>query len=110
MRRSVAGTPSDESCLHPPPRLRLFPLTAGDTAFVILRRRGPGLHISAYLYAALCIPTAAAASQAVSVRNEPPGTNRLAKYENWITIKGNVLLKCRGIMIVCTPRPYSPCH
>lgn len=31
-------------------------------------------------------------SQEFSVRNEPSGTNRLAKYENWMTINGNVLL------------------
>lgn len=35
-------------------------------------------------------------SQAFSVRNEPGGTNRLAKYEKWMTINGRVPFKCSG--------------
>lgn len=57
-------------------------------------RQGPRMHISAYLY--VCCPPLAVVSQVFSVRNEPGGTNRLAKYENWMTINGYVLFKCRG--------------
>lgn len=48
------------------------------------------MHISAYLY--VWPPSSlAVVSQAFSVRNEPGGTDRLAKYENWMTINGYVL-------------------
>ena len=52
------------------------------------------MHMSAYTL----IPFSMAVgdvSQAFSVRNEQGGTNRLAKYENWMTINGEVLLRPR---------------
>lgn len=41
-------------------------------------------------------------SQTFSVRNEQGGTNRLAKYENWMTINGYVLLSAEDNDCVCT--------
>lgn len=50
------------------------------------------MHISAYLYVRFFYTAVGGVSQAFSVRNEAGGTNRLAKYENWMTINGHVLL------------------
>lgn len=45
-------------------------------------------------------------SQAFSVRNEPGGANRLAKYEKWMTINGRVPFKCSGWWVsACAPGP-----
>lgn len=61
-------------------------------AFVIFADK-VSAYISAYLYIPPFFSMAVGdVSQAFSVRNEQGGTNRLAKYENWITINGYVLL------------------
>lgn len=49
-------------------------------------------------------------SQAFSVRDEHGGTNRLAKYENWMTINGYVLLSAEDNDSVCAPRPRRARH
>lgn len=96
----VLWQPSDESCLPFVP-FSIYSVAA----FAILSRQGPCMHISAYPYipffSFLCVAVGGV-SQAFSVRNEPGGTNRLAKYENWVTINGHVLLSAGDNDCVCT--------
>ena len=61
-------------------------------AFVILADKVPAcisLHIFTFPVIFMAVGDV---SQAFSVRNEQGDTNRLAKYENWMTINGCVLI------------------
>lgn len=90
----------------------VFPLSISIyslTPFVILADKVPRMHISAYLYVPprfsiffFFLVIVDDVSQAFSVRNELDGTNRLARYENWMTISGYVLLSAEDNDCVCT--------
>lgn len=73
------------------PSLCAFPFTL-VAPFVILPDKVPAcisLHIFTFSFFSMAVGDV---SQVFSVRNEQGGTNRLAKYENWMTINGHVLL------------------
>ena len=80
--------PSDESCLP----FCAFPFTPSLPLWS-LQTRSPRAYLHIFTFPPVFFHVAVGdVSQAFSVRNEQGGTNRLAKYENWITINGYVLL------------------
>lgn len=87
----ILWQPSDESCLlfaH----LHSF---CRSLLWCLQTRSHPHLYVCMSLYFPFFPPFAAVGvvSQAVSVRNERGGTNRLANYENWTTINAYVRFK-----------------
>lgn len=60
-------------------------------AFVILADKVPAC-IALHTFKSPFLVAVGEVSQVFSVRNEQGGTNRLAKYEHWMTINDYVLL------------------